>query len=116
MSDYCELLPKDCQEEIFEGENSTVSCDLSHLSPKKLPDQPNTALLSMFLMLGTFGIAYFLRIFRTSHYFGKTARKAMGDFGVPIAIVIMVLIDFSAKNTYTEKLSVPSGISVRNKP
>ena len=37
----------------------------------------------------------------------------MGDFGVPIAIVIMVLIDFSAQDTYTEKLSVPSGITVR---
>ena len=36
----------------------------------------------------------------------------MGDFGVPIAIVIMVLIDFSAQDTYTEKLNVPTGISV----
>ena len=36
----------------------------------------------------------------------------MGDFGVPIAIVIMVLIDFAAQDTYTEKLDVPTGISV----
>ena len=37
----------------------------------------------------------------------------MADFGVPIAIVVMVLIDFSANDTYTEKLSVPEGITVR---
>ena len=39
----------------------------------------------------------------------------MGDFGVPIAIVIMVLVDFSAGDTYTEKLSVPEGLTVRNR-
>ena len=40
------------------------------------------------------------------------ARRALGDFGVPIAIVIMVLIDFSFDDTYTEKLKVPTGLSV----
>ena len=39
--------------------------------PDPVVGQPNTALLSMFLMLGTFFIAYFLRIMRTSHYMGK---------------------------------------------
>ena len=111
--DYCELLPEPCLEDILNplGANRTATCAISE-KPKY---QPNTALMSMFLMLGTFFIAYFLRIFRTSHYFGKSARKAMGDFGVPIAIVIMVLIDLSAQDTYTEKLKVPSGISVRFK-
>ena len=33
--------------------------------------EPNTALLSAILMFGTFFIAYFLRIMRTSHYMGK---------------------------------------------
>ena len=108
---YCELLHEPCLEEILNplGANRTTTCAISH-EPKY---QPNTALMSMFLMLGTLFIAYFLRIFRTSHYFGKSAREAMGDFGVPIAIVIMVLIDLSAQDTYTEKLSVPTGISVR---
>jgi hypothetical protein len=32
---------------------------------------PNTALLSAILMFGTFFIAYFLRIFRNSHYLGR---------------------------------------------
>merc|ERR1719435_347214 len=36
----------------------------------------------------------------------------MGDFGVPIAIVIMVGISFAAQDTFTEKLIVPEGIEV----
>lgn len=36
----------------------------------------------------------------------------IGDFGVPIAILIMVLVDYSIEDTYTQKLSVPSGFSV----
>jgi hypothetical protein len=39
------------------------------------------------------------------------ARRALGDFGVPIAIVIMVVVDYMVKDTYTEKLSVPDGLS-----
>ena len=35
-------------------------------------EEPNTALLSFILMFGTFMIAYGLKIFRTSHYFGRT--------------------------------------------
>lgn len=36
----------------------------------------------------------------------------MGDFGVPIAIILMVLVSWLTRDTYTEKLDVPSGISV----
>jgi len=89
---------------------SIASC--SAISPDT--PQPNTALLSFILMFGTFFIAYFLRNFRNSQFLGRTVRRALGDFGVPIAIVIMVLIDYSFDDTFTEKLSVPSGISVTN--
>ena len=36
----------------------------------------------------------------------------MGDFGVPIAIVIMVMLDYGVKDIYTEKLFVPEGLQV----
>lgn len=39
------------------------------------------------------------------------ARRALGDFGVPIAIVIMVALDYLVPQTYTEKLRVPEGLS-----
>ena len=39
-------------------------------------------------------------------------RRALGDFGVPIAIVMTVLLDYWAEDTYTEKLRVPNGLQV----
>ena len=33
--------------------------------------QPNTALLSTILVLGTFFVAFYMRKFRTSYFFGK---------------------------------------------
>jgi hypothetical protein len=41
-------------------------------------------------------------------------RRALGDFGVPIAIVIMVLLDLIVQDTYTEKLKVPEGLQVEH--
>ncbi|XP_056219945.1 anion exchange protein 2b isoform X1 [Seriola aureovittata] len=74
--------------------------------------QPNTALLSLVLMAGTFFIAFYLRKFKNSAFFPGRFRRVIGDFGVPIAILIMVLMDYSIDDTYTQKLSVPSGFSV----
>lgn len=74
-------------------------------------NQPNTALFCTFLTLGTFLIAYFLRIFRNSHFLGRTARRALGDFGVPISIAIFVLVDYFVPAVFTEKLRVPEGLS-----
>ncbi|CAM1307854.1 SLC4A3 (predicted) [Pycnogonum litorale] len=85
----------------------------THLDGQKL-NQPNTALLSTILMLGTFFIAFFLRHFRNSKFLGRSARRALGDFGVPIAIVLMVSLDLLLHDTYTLKLRVPVGLSPSN--
>lgn len=74
-------------------------------------NQPNTALFCTFLTLGTFTVAYFLRIFRNSHFLGRTARRALGDFGVPISIAIFVTVSYFMPDVYTEKLRVPEGLS-----
>uniref|UniRef100_A0A8C9S1G7 Anion exchange protein n=1 Tax=Scleropages formosus TaxID=113540 RepID=A0A8C9S1G7_SCLFO len=74
--------------------------------------EPNTALLSLVLMSGTFFIAFYLRKFKNSAFFPGRLRRVIGDFGVPIAILIMVLVDYSIEDTYTQKLSVPLGFSV----
>uniref|UniRef100_A0A674DS63 Anion exchange protein n=1 Tax=Salmo trutta TaxID=8032 RepID=A0A674DS63_SALTR len=74
--------------------------------------EPNTALLTLVLMSGTFFIAFYLRKFKNSAFFPGKLRRMIGDFGVPIAILIMVLVDYSIKDTYTQKLSVPTGFSV----
>ncbi|XP_024920459.1 solute carrier family 4 member 1a (Diego blood group) [Cynoglossus semilaevis] len=75
---------------------------------------PNTALLSMCLMFGCFGIALFLRGFKKGPYLPGVLRRLIGDFGVPIAIFVMVLVDLQIEDTYTQKLAVPNGIQVSN--
>lgn len=93
------------------GDESTVFHMLiSHDKTGKI-NQPNTALFCTFLTLGTFTIAYFLRVFRNSHFLGRTARRALGDFGVPISIAIFVSVDYFVPAVYTEKLKVPEGLS-----
>ncbi|KAL4660185.1 anion exchange protein 3-like [Arapaima gigas] len=74
--------------------------------------QPNTALLSLVLMLGTFFVAFFLRKFRHSRFLGGKARRIIGDFGIPISILCSVIVDCAIPETYTQKLNVPSGFSV----
>ncbi|XP_077392049.1 anion exchange protein 3 [Festucalex cinctus] len=83
--------------------------------PSQLHDiqnQPNTALLSLVLMMGTFFVAFFLRKFRNSRFLGGKARRIIGDFGIPISILVSVFVDYSMTDTYTQKLNVPSGFSV----
>uniref|UniRef100_A0A669EQZ2 Anion exchange protein n=1 Tax=Oreochromis niloticus TaxID=8128 RepID=A0A669EQZ2_ORENI len=81
-------------------------------SPSHFVGEPNTALLSLVLMAGTYFIAFYLRKFKNSSFFPGRLRRIIGDFGVPIAILIMVLVDYSVQDTYTQKLNVPSGFSV----
>ncbi|XP_042643391.1 band 3 anion transport protein isoform X2 [Tyto alba] len=79
----------------------------------KVPE-PNTALLSLVLMAGTFFLALFLRKFKNSSFLPGKVRRLIGDFGVPISIFIMALADFFIKDTYTQKLNVPKGLEVTN--
>ncbi|XP_010778844.1 solute carrier family 4 member 1b (Diego blood group) [Notothenia coriiceps] len=78
------------------------------------PSYPNTALLSMCLMLGCFFTAYFLRQFKNGTFLPGKVRRLLGDFGVPIAIFLMVLLDYNIDDTYTKKLVVPKGLMVSN--
>lgn len=91
---------------LFNGTNADGETVNSANSP-----QPNTALLSLILTFGTFYIAIKLKHFRNSKYLGRTVRRALGDFGVPIAIVIAVTLDYLIQDTYTDKLTMPEGLS-----
>ena len=64
---------------------------------------PNTALLTAILMFGTFLLAFMLRKFRASTFLSSKVRRTIGDFGVPIAIVAMVLAQLGATDVYTQK-------------
>ncbi|XP_061761484.1 solute carrier family 4 member 1a (Diego blood group) isoform X2 [Nerophis ophidion] len=93
---------------------NTTSNETIAGAPVEGPAYPNTALLSMCLMLGCFFIAYFLRQFKNGTYLPGPLRRLIGDFGVPIAIFIMIAVDISIEDTYTQKLSVPKGVQVTN--
>lgn len=95
-------------ENITSTSNATIKVDFN--SNEKI-NMPNTALFCTILTLGTFTVAYYLKLFRNSHFLGRNARRALGDFGVPIAITIFVMVDYFIPAVYTEKLSVPEGIS-----
>ncbi|XP_037347761.1 band 3 anion transport protein [Talpa occidentalis] len=84
------------------------------VDPKPQDPLPNTALLSLVLMAGTFFFAMTLRKFKNSSYFPGKLRRVIGDFGVPISILIMVVVDTFIGDTYTQKLSVPEGLNVSN--
>ena len=90
--------------------DNTTNCTI--LSDEESNSTANTALLATMLMLGTFFVAYSLRKLRHSHFFGHRARRIFSDFGVFIAIVAMVIIDWSASGVYTQKLAVPDGFGV----
>ncbi|XP_046401181.1 anion exchange protein 2 isoform X2 [Ischnura elegans] len=111
------LLSNNSDVMLVEGLNSSLNevngskVDVEEGGFVHLENQPNTALLCTILALGTFFIAYYLRQFRNSKFLGRNARRALGDFGVPIAIITMVTLDYLIPDTYTEKLMVPEGLS-----
>uniref|UniRef100_A0A673GSX7 Anion exchange protein n=1 Tax=Sinocyclocheilus rhinocerous TaxID=307959 RepID=A0A673GSX7_9TELE len=91
--------------------SSPLASNSSTPETVKVVGEPNTALLSLVLMSGTFFIAFYLRKFKNSAFFPGSLRRVIGDFGVPIAILIMVLVDYSIQDTHSQKLSVPRGFS-----
>ena len=78
--------------------------DVGHLITTECEYHPNTALLTTCLMFGTFLLAFGLRKFRASTFLSSKVRRTIGDFGVPIAIIIMVLAQLGATGVYTQKV------------
>jgi hypothetical protein len=48
-------------------------------------------------------------------FLGLKVRNFLGDFSVPIGIMIMVFVDFWAGDVYTTKIQVPSGFQPTNR-
>uniref|UniRef100_A0A673JQZ4 Anion exchange protein n=1 Tax=Sinocyclocheilus rhinocerous TaxID=307959 RepID=A0A673JQZ4_9TELE len=113
-----------CSATVVDANNSTHNSSMEEVTSSplasnsstpetvKVVGEPNTALLSLVLMSGTFFIAFYLRKFKNSAFFPGRVRRFIGDFGVPIAILLVVLVDYSIRDTYSQKLSVPRGFSV----
>uniref|UniRef100_A0AAF5PG30 Anion exchange protein n=2 Tax=Wuchereria bancrofti TaxID=6293 RepID=A0AAF5PG30_WUCBA len=77
--------------------------------------EPNTALLTTFIMISTFALAYGLRQLRQSYYLGRTLRRALGDFGVLIAIAVVASVaHLLVPDPYLQRLEVPDHFSFTN--
>ena len=70
-------------------------------------NKANVALLSDLLVLGTFFIASYLRKLRFSHFLSSKSRRVLSDFGVPIAMVAMVSINYSHDIEDLPKIEIP---------
>ncbi|XP_024913668.1 solute carrier family 4 member 1b (Diego blood group) [Cynoglossus semilaevis] len=102
--------PKSEERVIYDNATGNTTVLVSTIKPP----YPNTALLSMCLMFGCFFIAFFLRQFKNGTFLPGKVRRLIGDFGVPIAIFLMIVVDYSIQDTYTQKLVVPKGLTVSN--
>ncbi|MCP9266272.1 Anion exchange protein [Dirofilaria immitis] len=77
--------------------------------------EPNTALLTTFIMITTFALAYGLRQLRQSYYLGRTLRRALSDFGVLISIAVVAsLAHLLVPDPYLQRLEVPDHFSFTN--
>ncbi|XP_058477689.1 solute carrier family 4 member 1b (Diego blood group) [Solea solea] len=102
--------PKVEETVIYDNNTGNTTIIISTIKPPF----PNTALLSMCLMFGCFFIAFFLRQFKNGTFLPGKVRRLLGDFGVPIAIFLMIVLDYNINDTYTQKLMVPKGLAVSN--
>lgn len=71
----------------------------------------DTALLSLILALGTYGIARSLSQFRKSPYLQRKFREFLADFGPAIAIVFMTGVSLAVHPVDIETLSVPDTLT-----
>lgn len=71
----------------------------------------DTALLSLLLALGTFGLAFSMSRFRRSPYLRGWVRDFLSDFGPAIALFGMTLIGWSAHTVELERLAVPDAFA-----
>lgn len=79
---------------IYKDINFIECYDKQHL----LINQPNTALMCTILCLGTFLGAFYLKIFRNSHYLGRSARRAFGGMDL-FAILLKIQSRMRSRKT-----------------
>lgn len=104
------LIPSD-QHGMLNQPNTALFCAILTLGSSTTKFLCLNGKYNFFCFQGTFTVAFYLKMFRNSHFLGRNARRALGDFGVPISIALFVLVDYLIPEVYTEKLSVPEGIS-----
>lgn len=75
--------------------------------------EPNIALLSLILLIGTCVMALTLKKLRRSIFFGAYVRRTLSDVGMLISIILMVVVDYFIQDktgVITEKLIIPDSL------
>ncbi|KAK3731503.1 hypothetical protein QZH41_008530, partial [Actinostola sp. cb2023] len=81
-----------------------------------LTEEPNTALMSVILLFGTFSIAFYMQKVRHSHFFGKQMRRLISDLGIIIAMTIMTILDIAVGDrVVTDKVSFGNPFTLRQR-
>ncbi|XP_065656522.1 band 3 anion transport protein isoform X3 [Hydra vulgaris] len=75
----------------------------------------NIGLISFLLVIGTLFIAQKLRQLRNSHFFSSNSRRVLSDFGVPIAMILMVVLNSFIKDVEIPKIKMSSSIKPTSK-
>jgi hypothetical protein len=67
--------------------------EIEHVSYKIHSPEPNIALYSLILLVGTCVVALALKKLRRSMFFGAYVRRTLSDVGILISIIFMVCIN-----------------------
>ncbi|CAF0838647.1 unnamed protein product, partial [Brachionus calyciflorus] len=78
------------------------------------PAEPNIALISLILLIGTCAMALLLKKLRRSNFFGSYIRRTLSDVGILISIILMMAVDYCIRQRTeinTQKLDIPDELT-----
>ena len=109
-SDFCQLGACQARVNWSQLDNTSQCLSATPIGSSAIPEnEPNTALVYFILVIGTFSLAYALRVLRHSKYLSKEIRRTISDFGILITMTTAVLIaHFLFESVSTEKIAAAS--------
>jgi hypothetical protein len=83
---------------IFGEYDNDVNHHYHYANTGKFVPEPNIALISFMLVIGTCVMALLLKKLRRSNFFGSYIRRTLSDVGILISIILAVGVDILIKN------------------
>ena len=83
---------------IFGEFDNDVNHHYHYANTGKFVPEPNIALISFMLVIGTCVMALLLKKLRRSNFFGSYIRRTLSDVGILISIILAVGVDILIKN------------------
>jgi hypothetical protein len=83
---------------IYGEYDTDVNHHYHYANSGRFVPEPNIALLSFMLVIGTCVMALFLKKMRRSNFFSSYIRRTLSDVGILISIILAVGVDILIKN------------------